>query len=128
MYCIPVLAQRRREFYSFATSRFFTYCGGVWNALTAIIKGSLYIFLLREKDIFTCFKLCRARLYRSCFMNCATSKFQSKERTNCFCYRCINCRFLHQLHLLSYALKFFVNRTSTMRCNPSRKQLVNQLV
>ena len=36
-----VLAQRRREFNSTATSRFFTYRGGVWNALTAIDEGLL---------------------------------------------------------------------------------------
>ena len=42
MYCIPVLAQIRREFYSTATSRIFTYRGGVWNALTTINEGLLY--------------------------------------------------------------------------------------
>ena len=40
MYCIPVFAQRRREFYSTGTSRFFTYRGGVWNAIS---EGTLYI-------------------------------------------------------------------------------------
>ena len=40
-YCIPVLAQRRRKFCSTATSRFFTYHGRVWNALTAINESLL---------------------------------------------------------------------------------------
>ena len=38
---LPVLAQRRREFYSTATSRFFTYRGGVWNASIVINEGLL---------------------------------------------------------------------------------------
>ena len=42
MYRYCILAQRRREFYSTATSRFFTYRGGIWNALTAINEGLLY--------------------------------------------------------------------------------------
>ena len=37
-----VFAQRRREFHSTATSRFFTYRGGVWNELIAINEGTLY--------------------------------------------------------------------------------------
>ena len=40
---LPVLAQRLQEFHSTAISRFFTYRGGVWNALTAISEGTLYI-------------------------------------------------------------------------------------
>ena len=42
MYCLPVLTQRRWEFYSTATSLFFTYRGGIWNALTATNDGTLY--------------------------------------------------------------------------------------
>ena len=59
MYCIPVLAQRRREFYTTATSRFFTYRGGVWNALTAISERTLYTFF--DRNVFisaTLLKLC----------------------------------------------------------------------
>ena len=40
---LPVLAQRRRQFYSTATSRFFTYRDGVWNALTAISEKTPYL-------------------------------------------------------------------------------------
>ena len=53
MYCIPVLAQRCQEFYSTTTLRFFTYCGGVWNALTAISKGTLscaFVLIIKAKQ------------------------------------------------------------------------------
>ena len=44
MMLCPVLSKRHREFYSTATLGFFTYRGGVWNALTAINEGLVYIF------------------------------------------------------------------------------------
>ena len=51
MYCRPVSAQWRRKFYSTATSRFFTYRGGVWNALIAINEGTLYLFVINKHKI-----------------------------------------------------------------------------
>ena len=38
--------------YSTATSRFFTYRGGVWNALTAIDDGLLYLLLCSYSFIY----------------------------------------------------------------------------